>query len=91
MYWLTHHIIYKHLNDHSGHNILSKVPLKRKTTMDILVKLPLKVVGVINLIGQFTSVVNLMLILLKLPVLLMEKFLTTPTKPIQAKLMIQWG
>ena len=30
MYWLTHHIIYQHLNDHSGHNILSKVPLKRK-------------------------------------------------------------
>ena len=39
MYWLTHHIIYQHLNDHNGHNILSKVPLKRKTTMDILVKL----------------------------------------------------
>ena len=68
-----------------------KGSIKTKTTMDILVKLPLKVVGVINLIGQFTSVVNLMLILLKLPVLLMEKFLTTPTKPIQAKLMIQWG
>ena len=45
-----------------------KGSIKTKTTMDILVKLPLKVVGVINLIGQFTSVVNLMLILLKLPV-----------------------
>ena len=58
--------------------------------MDILVKLPLKVVGVINLIGQFTSVVNLMLFI-QVTSLLMEKFLTTPTKPIQAKLMIQWG